>query len=91
MVGKVGDSQIIVNLPVTNVPKIIGNNAKTLGMKHLPFPYIRARGEPPDGACVVHGTDELLKQQDSISNGKTALSCLGEVPALPVCAALFLT
>jgi hypothetical protein len=64
MVGKVGDSQIIVNLPVTNVLKVTGNNAKTLGMKHLPFHYMGARGERPDRARVVHhGTDELLIQR----------------------------
>jgi len=78
MVGKVGDSQIIVNLPVTNVPKVTGNNAKTLGMKHLAFHYMGARGERSDRARVVHhGTDELLIQRDSISIGETASSYLG--------------
>jgi len=35
MVGEVGDYQIVVNLPVTNVPRDIGNNAKTLGLQYL--------------------------------------------------------
>jgi len=37
MVGEVGDSQVVVNLPITNVPGCIGSNAKTLGLQHLQF------------------------------------------------------
>jgi len=44
MVGKVGDSQIIVNLPVTNVARVIVSNAKTLGMNHLHFSSMGASG-----------------------------------------------
>jgi len=73
MVDKVGDSQIIVNLLVTNVPRVIGSIAKTLGMKHLHFPYMGASGGPPDGTRVVHHrTDELLIQQNSILDGQSA-------------------
>jgi hypothetical protein len=73
MVGKIGDSQIIVNLPVTNVPRVVGSHAKTLGMKHLHFPYMGASGRPPDGTRVVyHGMDDLLIEQNSIPDGKTA-------------------
>jgi hypothetical protein len=73
MVGKVGDFQIIVNLPVTIVPRIIGSNAKTLGMKHQNFPYIGGSGGHPDGSRIVHrGTDELLIQQISILDRVTA-------------------
>jgi len=32
MIGEVGDSQILVNLPVTNAPGCIGSNAKILGL-----------------------------------------------------------
>jgi len=46
MVGKVGDSELIVNLPVTNVARVIGSNAKTLGMNHLHFPCMGASGGP---------------------------------------------
>jgi hypothetical protein len=61
MVGEVGDSQIIVNLPVTNVPGCAGSNVKTLGLQHLLFLDMEASGGPPDGTCIVHyGTDELL-------------------------------
>jgi len=63
MVGKVGDSQIIVNLPVTNVARVIVSNAKTPGMNHLHFAYMGASGGPPDVACMIQlGTDELLMQ-----------------------------
>jgi hypothetical protein len=73
MVGKVGDFQIIVNLLVTNVPRVTGSNAKTLGMKYIHFPYIGASDGPPDGASIVHhGTDELLIEQNSIPDGETA-------------------
>jgi hypothetical protein len=58
MVGEVGDSQIVVNLPVTNVPGCIGSNAKTLGLQFLDM---GAGGGPPNGTRIVHhGTDKLL-------------------------------
>jgi hypothetical protein len=72
MVGKVGDSQIIVNLPVTNGPRAVRSNAKTLRMKHLHYPYLGESGGPPDGAPGVHNeTDELLIQQNSIPDAET--------------------
>ena len=64
MVGEIGDSQIVVNLPVTNVPGCIGSNAKTLGLQYLQFLDMGAGSGPPDGTRVVHyGTDELLKHE----------------------------
>jgi len=73
MVGEVGDSQTIVNLPVTNVPGCIGSNAKTLGLQHPHFRDVGASGGPPDGTRIVHhGTDELLLQQNTIPDGETA-------------------
>jgi hypothetical protein len=73
VVGEVGDSQIIVNLLVTNVPGCIGSNAKKLGLQCLQFLDVGASGGPPNGARVVHhGTDELLIQQNTIPDGKTA-------------------
>jgi len=61
MVGKVEDSQIIVNLPVSNVPRCTGSKTKTLGLKYLQSPDTGASGRPPEGARVVHhGTNELL-------------------------------
>jgi hypothetical protein len=47
VVGKERDSQIIVNLLVTNVPRCNGGNSKTLGLKHLPFPEMGACGGTP--------------------------------------------
>ena len=72
MVGKERNSQILVNLPVTSVPRYIVSNAKTLVLKHLQFHDLGAHGESPDGARVVyHRTDELLVQQNSIPVGET--------------------
>jgi len=73
VVGEVGDSHIVVNLPVTNVQGCIGSNAKTLGLQYLQFLDVGAGSGPPDGTRLVHhGTDELLIQQNTISDGKTA-------------------
>jgi len=73
MVGEVGGSQVIVNLPVTSVPGCIGSNANTLGLQHLQFLDMGAIGEPPNGTRIVHhGTDELLIQQNTIPDGETA-------------------
>ena len=73
MVGEVGDSQVVVNLPVTNVPGCIGSNAKTLGLQHLQFLDMGVGGCPPNGTRRVHhGTDELLTQQNTIPDGETA-------------------
>jgi len=67
VVGKERFSQIIVNLLVAIVPRCIGSNAETLGLKHLQFPDMCPSGESPDGARVVHhrtdepaGTAEIL-------------------------------
>jgi len=73
MVAEVGDSQVVVNLSVTSVPGCIGCNAKTLGLKHLQFLIMGARGGPPNGARIVHhGSDKLLIQQNTIPDGQTA-------------------
>jgi hypothetical protein len=62
-----------VNLPVTNVPGCISSNAKTLGLQYLQFLHMGAGSGPSDGTSVVnHRTDELLIQQNIISDGKTA-------------------
>ena len=72
MVGEIGESQIIVNLPVTNVPGCIGSSAKTLGLQDLQFLDMGASSGPPNGTCIVHhGADELLIQQNTIPDGET--------------------
>jgi hypothetical protein len=35
-----------------HVPRCTASKAKTLGLKHLQFPEVGARGGPPDGACI---------------------------------------
>jgi hypothetical protein len=35
MVGKEWNPEIVVNMPVTNVPSCIDSNKKTPGLKHL--------------------------------------------------------
>ena len=73
VVGNVGDSQVVVNLPVSNVPGCTGSNAKTLGLQYLQFPDMGACGGPPYGARIVHHrTDELLIEQNTIPDGETA-------------------
>jgi hypothetical protein len=65
-------SQILVNLPITNVPRCTSNNARTLGLKNLQLPNVAARGAPPDGESIVHDwADELLLQQNSVCDGQT--------------------
>jgi len=73
MIREIGDSQVIVNLPVTNAPGCIGSNAKTLGLQYLQFPDMRASGGPPNGLRMVHHTtDELLIQQNTFPDGEAA-------------------
>jgi hypothetical protein len=61
-----------MNLPVTDIQRCIGSNAKTLGLKHLRFPDMGESGGLPVGARVVHqGTGELLVQQNTILDGGT--------------------
>jgi hypothetical protein len=61
-----------VKLPVTNVPKYIESNTKTLGLKYLQFPDVGASGGLPDGTHIEHyRTDEFFIHQNSISDGQT--------------------
>jgi hypothetical protein len=92
MVGEVGDSQIAVNLPVTNVSGCIGSNAKTLGLRHLQFLDMGTSGGPPNGTRIVnHGTDDPLIQQNTIPDGETASPVQEWSSAPSLCAAFFLT
>ena len=75
MFGKERNSQILVNLLITHVPSCTGNNAKTLGLKHLQFPDMGASGKPTDGVRIVHyRTDELLVQHNANPDGETTSS-----------------
>jgi len=65
VVGKQRESLTIVNLPVTNVPRSIGSNTKTLGWKHLQFPNLGSNGGPPDRArisCLYSRTPFLVER-----------------------------
>jgi hypothetical protein len=71
VVGKERNSQILVNLLVTNVPRFIGSITKTLGLKHLQFPEMGASSALPDCARVFHHrTEDLLVQQNTIPDGQ---------------------
>jgi hypothetical protein len=73
VVGNEWNPQIVVNLPVTDVPGCVSRNAKTLGSQHLQLTDVGVGNGPPDWACVVHHrTDELLVAQHAVLNGKTA-------------------
>jgi hypothetical protein len=64
--GKEKNSQILVNLHVTDVPRCTSSNVKTLGLKNLQLPDVAAGGGPPNWASIVHhGAYELLIQQNS--------------------------
>jgi hypothetical protein len=58
-----------VNLPVTDVPRCIGTNAKTLGLHHPQFLDFGASGGPLDVTRIVHHV--LLIQQNTIPDGET--------------------
>ena len=75
MVGEEGDSQIIVELPVTNIPRCIGSNAKTPKLKHFQFPDTGASGGPPGGnassiigrrKCLYSGTPFVYGESTSV-------------------------
>jgi hypothetical protein len=62
-----------MNFPVTNVPRCVSRNAKTLALQHLQLPDVAAGSGPPDRTCVIHHrTDELLVEQHTLSEGQAA-------------------
>jgi hypothetical protein len=73
VVGEEWNPQILVNMPVTNVPRCVSRNVKTLGLKHLQLPEVPAGRGPPDLTCVIHHrTNELLVEQHTVSDGQAA-------------------
>jgi hypothetical protein len=69
VVGEKWNSQILVNLHVTRVPRGTSSNAKTLGLKHLKLSDVASRSGPPDGARMIHHwTDELPEEQNTVPN-----------------------
>jgi hypothetical protein len=60
VVGENRNCQILVNLPVTHVPRFTSSNAKTRVLKHLQLSDVASSSGPPDGARIIHHwTDEL--------------------------------
>jgi hypothetical protein len=71
--GEEWNPQIRMNLPVTNVPRCVIRNAKTLGLQHLQLLDVVAGKEPPDRTYVIHHrTDELLVEQHTVPDGQAA-------------------
>jgi hypothetical protein len=67
VVGEEQNSQMLLNLPASDVQSCGDKNAKTLALKDMQLPNVAARSGPPGGANIAHyGTDELPVQQDSI-------------------------
>jgi hypothetical protein len=57
--------KVLVNLPVTNIPRCVSRNA--LGLQNLQFLNVGASSGPPGQVCIVHHkTDELLVEQHTI-------------------------
>jgi hypothetical protein len=61
VVGEKWNPQILVNLPVTNVPSCVSRSAKTLGLWHLQHADVAAGcGSPHRTRVIRRGTDQLL-------------------------------
>jgi hypothetical protein len=75
--AKKWNSQVLVNLPITDVPRCTISSAKTLGLNHLQLRDMGMGDRPSDWAPVVHhGMDELL------AHNVVNLFCLLSVPLL---------
>jgi hypothetical protein len=80
VVGDEWNPEILVNLPVANVPRSVSRNANTLGLQHLQLPDVAASSGPPDRTCLIHHrTDELLVQYHTVSDGQAASPVTEEV------------
>ena len=75
MVSELWNTHILVNLPATNAPRVTRSKVKTLGLQHMQPPDVGAGSGPPCGARITHrGADELLLEQDSVSDEKITSS-----------------
>jgi hypothetical protein len=73
VVGEEWNPKILLNLPVTKVPRSVSRNAKTLGLYHLQLPDVAAGNRPPDWTRVIHHrTDKLLVEQHNVSDEQAA-------------------
>jgi hypothetical protein len=89
VIGKVWHSQIVVNLPVTDVP---GCMRRHFDCSTCSFLDMGASGGPPNGTRIVHhGTNEPLIQQNTIPDTERPqslsrfLSHLQAKPTKPKC------
>ena len=81
--------QVLLNLSVAILPRFTSRNANIFVLRHLRLPDMGASIGTPDGAGVVHRwKNDLLIQQNSVSDGK-ATPCLGEYIVLLVFGQLF--
>ena len=72
MVCEILNSQILVSLSITDVPRCTSSSAKTVGLNHLQLSAMGTGSGPPEWASVVHfGTDELLVKQDTVPDRET--------------------
>jgi hypothetical protein len=84
VVGEEWNPQILVNLPVPNIPSCVSRNAKTLGLQHLKLPDVAASSGTPDRKYVIHHrTDEPFAEQNIVSDGHTALLLLRRRTSTP--------
>jgi hypothetical protein len=67
-----GNSHILVNLPLTNIPRCVCLNAKTPALQHLQFPELRVGGWRPDRARLViyQNTNKLLTRHKTVPEGQ---------------------
>jgi hypothetical protein len=71
VVGEEWNPQILVNLPVTNVPRSVSSNANTLDCKTCSFRTWLQAADLQDRTCVTHHrTEELLVEQETVSDGQ---------------------
>jgi hypothetical protein len=73
-----------VNLTVTDEPRCVSRNAKTLVLQHLQLSDMAASSGLPDGAYMIHHrADELFVKQHTVSDGKvTSVREGGSMPNL---------
>jgi hypothetical protein len=78
VVGEKSNSEVLVNLPVIDVPRCASSSAKTLGLKQLQLPGLAECSGPPVGARIIHrGTEVLPVEQDRVPDGEATFPIHG--------------
>ena len=71
MVGKKRNTRILVNVPTSNVLWGIRSKTKILGLQNLqPQDLDAGSGHSCRARIIHHGANEVLVQQDSVSDGE---------------------